>query len=758
MALLLDILGAIGSVASIMGEARYQTGKGKGKDEQPLPVEYSDNDGELGLVKEKIDEYLSKAYHGYHIPEEEKSEAKEWFYEQYGNRSDVLMYKEDCNLFLDDFFRVLENYLNENTSAGEKFLARKIDSLITMIRKMQVNTSSDSHQKSAEEEEIARVTRAAERIGRVISDNSIRRLSEDLWINWKTGVLAADFRSALTEEEGPGRDAALEVIFDFKKEGKKHLLRLLSILVQAEGGFVDYRELDLRMVTMLPPKGKKDAGRDLTERPKSLFMDMGDESWYKYSENRIKKVIRDLRSISEKLAAIIDDPDSTDAIDGIALHIQLADTDDEKARKKNPHDTGSLAGFDASGTYESRGENPSNDKTAPDDGNEDDYEYGEYEDTYDSVSEEHRAGEKEEYYRLYLDYIRHYCKSSEGADGGRDTLEQESSDNSENAVYELRKKLAERDKKTLRGAKDDNGRATVEYKQAWFRQYYAQSCHDFETDSMSAVSNNDADAVKDMFGDYKMAQVYRNAYAAISVSGREKPKNQEERWTQKERWTEQPDQYCHARTTVMLDYVESWFGQTDGKGKGRYGKVLVLHGQPGDGKTTFCKKAVYAHCKEGWLSENRTSGAKESGDKKADDEAVETHVVRFSLNPADSNNEIHESGLLRLEKGLCFAESKGSSETYRIPVEALEHALVIFDGYDELSSQLSGDSQANTFALFCDRVLTLAQTHQFNAIITSRTMCIKDELEGDAVDGLSAVKAAPFARSTDLCAKNNPST
>jgi GTPase SAR1 family protein len=31
----------------------------------------------------------------------------------------------------------------------------------------------------------------------------------------------------------------------------------------------------------------------------------------------------------------------------------------------------------------------------------------------------------------------------------------------------------------------------------------------------------------------------------------------------------------------------------------QYGHVLVLHGQPGDGKTTFCKKAVHVHCKEG---------------------------------------------------------------------------------------------------------------------------------------------------------------
>ena len=67
------------------------------------------------------------------------------------------------------------------------------------------------------------------------------------------------------------------------------------------------------------------------------------------------------------------------------------------------------------------------------------------------------------------------------------------------------------------------------------------------------------------------------------------------------------------------------------------GNVMVLHGHPGDGKTTFCKKAVYAHCKEGWL-------------------AKAPNVFRFSLNPSES--DIMQGGNLDLEKAFCM-EAEG---------------------------------------------------------------------------------------------------
>jgi hypothetical protein len=43
------------------------------------------------------------------------------------------------------------------------------------------------------------------RLGDIISRNSIRHLSEGLWVNWKTGVLASDFRSVLADDAGEAR-------------------------------------------------------------------------------------------------------------------------------------------------------------------------------------------------------------------------------------------------------------------------------------------------------------------------------------------------------------------------------------------------------------------------------------------------------------------------------------------------------------------------------------------------------------------------
>ena len=80
-------------------------------------------------------------------------------------------------------------------------------------------------------------------ISGLIRKNSIRRLSKDLWINWKTRMLADDFRSALTGDELLGRNTAKGCT----KKLTESQIRLLSILVQAEGGYVGWDEIDARM-------------------------------------------------------------------------------------------------------------------------------------------------------------------------------------------------------------------------------------------------------------------------------------------------------------------------------------------------------------------------------------------------------------------------------------------------------------------------------------------------------------------------------
>jgi hypothetical protein len=143
----------------------------------------------------------------------------------------------------------------------------------------------------------------------------------------------------------------------------------------------------------------------------------------------------------------------------------------------------------------------------------------------------------------------------------------------------------------------------------------------------------------------------------------------------------------------MLDYTEEWYysgekADADSrrswysgnkKTARKYGRVLVIHGEPGDGKTTFCKKAVYAHCLEGWLNDV-------------------PHVLRISLNPADNETIIRKeknsdgevvSQEVFLSKSLCLG---GFENNYLLfnpeNLKNQEGTLVIFDGYDELDGEL----------------------------------------------------------------------
>jgi hypothetical protein len=243
------------------------------------------------------------------------------------------------------------------------------------------------------------------------------------------------------------------------------------------------------------------------------------------------------------------------------------------------------------------------------------------------------------------------------------------------------------------------------YVSAWLRRYYDQNCSFFEgkiSNSRRAGINEDK-----VFGNYKMSQIYMNAYAdAVRAEGQQK---------------------------AMLDYVEDWYLNKDGSGSASFGRVLVLHGQPGDGKTTFCKKAVYAHCREGWLT-------------------AAPHVFQFSLNPGDSS--IITGQVVDFTKAFCI--KKKFNNQFYMDMEAfdcissgektapgLRGSLIILDGYDEFVNGDSNNAWLGDFSGFYEEVLRCAREWECNFIITSRTMCIETELA--RFSGNTSMPVAAFA-------------
>ena len=271
------------------------------------------------------------------------------------------------------------------------------------------------------------------------------------------------------------------------------------------------------------------------------------------------------------------------------------------------------------------------------------------------------------------------------------------------------------------------------YMDAWLRRYYNNMCSSF--DSRITNARNAVKEGGDVFGNYYMSQVYSNAYA--SKTG------------------------MNDRTEAMLDFVERWHcgesldGMKSGSMVGKkskkaqsYGRVLVLHGHPGDGKTTFCKKAVYAHCREGWLqSEFSSESYPEFSAKLSSEPSMESPVLVFSLNKDDNvvkflkndENDLLLTEAVRLRDSSMCARYQGK-------LEELRGALVIFDGYDELSSELVNVKNADSFIKFCGKAADFAKKYNCNVVVTSRTMCIADELRRNSSDsgGISIASFAPM--------------
>lgn len=166
----------------------------------------------------------------------------------------------------------------------------------------------------------------------------------------------------------------------------------------------------------------------------------------------------------------------------------------------------------------------------------------------------------------------------------------------------------------------------------------------------------------------------------------------------------------------ILDRIDQW-SQKDKSG------VMLIHGEPGHGKTTLCRKAVYEFYR------NRF------GEKK-------TNVFWFRLNPAYS--DIIKDGELVLENAFCWGNIKSQREM--IPLrenkEAYEKSIIFLDGYDELKVQAK-----SRLSDFIDKVKDYAEEYQIHFVITARTRSVEDELHGLKI---STLQFAPMTKKQQM--------
>ncbi len=135
--------------------------------------------------------------------------------------------------------------------------------------------------------------------------------------------------------------------------------------------------------------------------------------------------------------------------------------------------------------------------------------------------------------------------------------------------------------------------------------------------------------------------------------------------------------------------------------------VMLIHGEPGHGKTTLCRKAVYEHVLKQFCP-----------DKK--------NVFWFRLNPAFAE-DIIENGKFALKNAFCWGDPE--IELNRIPLEdnkkEYQNSVVFLDGYDELQAQLH-DVKKN-LKDFITTAKKIAQTYDMHIVITTRTRSLFDE-------------------------------
>ena len=150
----------------------------------------------------------------------------------------------------------------------------------------------------------------------------------------------------------------------------------------------------------------------------------------------------------------------------------------------------------------------------------------------------------------------------------------------------------------------------------------------------------------------------------------------------------------------VLPFLEEWFEKTDPG-------VILIHGEPGHGKTTLCNKAAFEFYKGRFLKE------------KAE------NVVAVSLN-AFKNPQIVKDGRLNLSNALVFQVGTDDEKTFSF--EDCQGSLLFLDGFDEFVDKAK-EANVDNICSFMEIVDGIADKYKIHIVILSRTIAVSRDLK-----------------------------
>ena len=196
-----------------------------------------------------------------------------------------------------------------------------------------------------------------------------------------------------------------------------------------------------------------------------------------------------------------------------------------------------------------------------------------------------------------------------------------------------------------------------------FRSFYDSILKEF-------TEKND-DSSKDLVGDLSAEESYIDAY--IEVKGERR---------------------------LALSYLVEWFGEKE------YGNLLI-HGEPGHGKSTLCKKAVVEYKNHRFLN-----------DKAA-------NVLVVSINTGRNKDIISE-------KGVSYKDilAWGPVGEHKFSFEDCRGSLLFIDGFDEFVDDAArAGEQEQDIVFFMGRLGEIAKTYEIHIVVLSRTIAVQSHLQ-----------------------------